>query len=113
MTSKEEFSKSAKQRRPPATTAKGREDQMIALAFDQAERQLILGEAPAQVLIHYLKLATTREKLEQEKLALEKDLLAARRDSIVATGDSSEKAKEALRAFRGYQGEDLDDDEYD
>lgn len=111
MASARNSTNSGKPKRPPAKTVKGREDQMISLAFDQAERQLIEGTAPAQVVIHYLKLATTREQLEQDKLRLEQDLLRARRENISSTTNQSEAAERAYRAFRGYQGFDEEDEE--
>jgi hypothetical protein len=62
----------------PATTPEGRENQLIAAAVNLAERQLRDGTAAAQVITHYLKLGSTRESLEQEKLRKENDLLEAR-----------------------------------
>ena len=50
-------------RRPPAKTPEARENQLVSLAVDLAERQLLDGTASAQVITHYLKLATEREKL--------------------------------------------------
>lgn len=52
---------------PPALTREGRENQLIDLAIDQAEKELREGTASSQVLVHYLKLASTREKREKEK----------------------------------------------
>lgn len=98
-----------KPRRPPATTPEARENQMIALAFDLAEKQLIDGTASSQVITHYLKLATTREQLEKENLELQNELLIARTESI----DSSKRVEElyiaALDAMRSYQGIDGED----
>lgn len=61
-----------------AETPEARENQMIALAVDLAEKQLTEGTASAQVITHYLKLATTREKIEKEILEKQKDLITAR-----------------------------------
>lgn len=55
----------------PAMTPKARENQMIALAMDAAERQLLDGSASSQVITHFLKLGTERERLEREKLEKE------------------------------------------
>ena len=62
-------------RRRPATTPEARENQMINLAIDLAEKQLMEGTASSQVMTHFLKLATTKEKLEKEKLAKNEELL--------------------------------------
>ena len=91
-------------RRPPATTPEARENQMIALAVDLAERQLSEGTASAQVITHYLKLGTTRETLEKEKLTRENELLKARSDAIASAQKSEELYANALAAMRSYSG---------
>jgi hypothetical protein len=102
-----------KKRRPPATTPEARENQMIALAFDLAEKQLVDGTASSQVITHYLKLATTREQIEKEKLELEKQLLKARTDTIESAKRVEELYANALDAMRGYQGTTIDEEEFD
>lgn len=95
--------------RPPATTPKGRENQLISLAVDLAEKQLIQGSASAQVITHYLKLGTTREELEKEKLARENKLLEAKIDAMESAKRVEElysKALEAMRSYSGHGGED-------
>lgn len=84
---------------------------MISLAFDLAERQLAEGSASSQVITHYLKLATTREKLEREKLELEKNLLQARTESIASSQRVEELYMEALSAMRSYQGNNPEEDD--
>lgn len=101
----------AKPKRPPATTPEARENQMISLAFDLAERQLADGSASSQVITHYLKLATTREKLEREKLELEKNLLQARTESIASSQRVEELYMQALSAMRSYQGSPQEEDD--
>ena len=44
----------------PALTPESRENQMIALAIDLAEKQLQEGTASSQVITHFLKLGTTK-----------------------------------------------------
>lgn len=102
-----------KKRRPPATTPEARENQMIALAFDLAEKQLLDGTASSQVITHYLKLATTREQIEKEKLELEKQLLKARTDTIESAKRVEELYANALDAMRGYQGTTIEEVEFD
>lgn len=96
-------------RRPPATTLEGRENQMIALAVDLAERQMVEGTASAQVITHYLKLGTTRERLEQERLARENELLKARSESLAGGKNAEEMYAKALNAMRSYSGQDVED----
>ena len=65
----------------PAITPEARENQMIALAVDLAEKQLIEGTASSQVITHYLKLATTKEKIEREILEKQKELIVAKTEN--------------------------------
>lgn len=107
-------SKPRKTQRPPATTPEGREKQLITLAVDLAARQLTEGTASAQVVTHYLKLASTRERLEQEKLSRENDLLRARSENLASGKRIEELYSEALQAMRGYTGQDdVEEDDYE
>ena len=71
-------------------TPEGRENQMVSLAIDLAEQQMREGTASAQVITHYLKLGTTRERLEQAKIEREVKLLEARSESCESIRRSSE-----------------------
>ena len=90
-------------RRRPATTPEGRENQLIALAIDRAEQQLRDGTASAQVITHFLKLASTREQLEQERLRNENLLLQAKTESLANAGDMKELYENAIAAMRSYR----------
>jgi hypothetical protein len=89
----------------PATTPEGRENQLVALAVDLAERQLREGTASAQVISHFLKLGSTREQLEQERLARENILLEAKAGAIANSGRMEELMSDAIAAMRSYKGE--------
>lgn len=103
--------------RRPAMTPEGRENQLISLAVDLAERQLVEGTASAQVVTHFLKLASTREKLEQERLQRENLLLSAKVDQIASTKRIEELYETALNAMRTYAGQEEEileiDDRYE
>ncbi len=101
-----------KPRRPPATTPESRENQLISLAVDLAEQQLQKGTASAQVITHYLKLASTRERLEQERLRGENDLLKAKIDALASTQRIEEMYSKALQAMRTYSGQTDEEDVY-
>lgn len=101
--------KPSKPRRPPATTSEGREQQMVALAFDVAEKQMREGTASAQVITHFLKFGSTQNQLEQEKLRRENLLMQARVDQISATAQNSELYEEAIRMMKIYTGEDAEE----
>lgn len=96
--------------RRPASTPEARENQLVSLAVDLAEKQLSAGTASAQVITHYLKLGSTREKLEQERMEQEIDLLAARREALESAARVEEIYTEALSAMRSYAGIDQPND---
>jgi hypothetical protein len=91
--------------RPPATTPEGRENQLIASAVDLAERQLTDGTASAQVITHFLKLGSSRERLEQERLQNENILLRAKKEAMDSQARIETLYVEALNAMRQYAGQ--------
>jgi len=88
----------------PATSIDSRENQLISLAVDLAEKQLSEGTASAQVITHYLRLGTTRERLEKEKLTQENELLKARTKALQSAEKVEELYANALAAMRSYSG---------
>lgn len=76
-----------------------------------AERQLEDGTASAQVITHYLKLGSSRERLEQERLAGEVKLQVAKIEAMASTQRLEEMYVKAMDAFRGYQGNPVIEDE--
>lgn len=98
-------------RRPPATTLEARENQLISLAVDLAEQQLSKGTASSQVMTHYLKLGSTKERLEKEILENQKILLKAKAEAIQSAKRVEELYNNALNAMRAYSGKVEDDDE--
>jgi hypothetical protein len=98
----------------PALTPEARENQMISLAVDLAEQQLRDGTASSQVITHYLKLGSTREKLEKERLAAENRLLQAKSKALDSVEESKVLYANALKAMRSYSGMgDSEEDEYE
>jgi hypothetical protein len=90
-------------RRPPATTPQGRENQLIALTYDVAENQLLAGTASSQIITHFLKAGTERERLERTKLEHEIVLAQARVEQIASSARMEDLYSQAMDAFRGYQ----------
>ena len=98
----------------PALTPEARENQLINLAVDRAEQMLRDGTASSQVITHFLKLATVREKLEREKLEEENKLLKAKTKAYESAEEIKTLYSEALKAMRNYSGQgDMDDDDQD
>ena len=85
---------------------------MIALAVDLAEKQLMEGTASSQVITHYLKMASTRERLENELREKQKELMAAKTEALQSTKRVEELYADAITAMRRYQGMDSEE-EYD
>jgi hypothetical protein len=92
-------------------TPEGRESYMIGLAMDQAEEQLANHTAPAQIVAHFLKLATERAKVELEKLRADTELTVSKAQLVESQKKSEEIAARALAAFKSYAG--IQEDEYD
>jgi len=98
-------------RRRAATTPEARESQLISMAERLAEQQMQDGTASAQVITHYLKLGSTRERLEQQRLAGEVELQKAKIEAMASTQRLEEMYTKAMDAFRGYQGRPPEEDD--
>ena len=96
----------------PALTPEARENQMISLAMDLVEQRLRNGTASSQETTHFLKLATTKEALEKEKLITENKLLQAKIDNLESQSSSASLYADALKAFSTYSGK-KEGDDYD
>lgn len=98
----------------PALHPESREQQMINLAVDLAEKQMLEGTASSQVITHFLKLGTEKAKLEREKLANETELLKAKKESIESDKRKEELFERAIKAMQRYSGHgDEDNESYD
>lgn len=93
-----------KPKRRRARSREKREDQMIAKAIDLAEKQLEEGTASSQVIVHYLKLGTTKALLEKEKLERENELLRAKTENLESARRTEALYQEAIDALRLYNG---------
>lgn len=103
-----------KRRRPP-TTPEGNENHLVALAFEAVEKRIADGTASAQELVHFLKLGSSREKLEQKKLEQENKLLQEKTNNYASQARVEELYTKALDAMQSYSGNSRTDhaDEYD
>ena len=96
----------------PALTPEARENQLIYLATNLAEQQLRDGTASSQVITHYLKLGSTKEKIEKEILEKQKELITAKTESLQSAKRIEELYANAITAMRNYSGYGgADDDE--
>jgi hypothetical protein len=69
------------------------------------------GTASSQVITHYLKLGTTKERIEREILEKQKDLITAKTEALQSAKRVEELYANALKALRNYNGQG-DADEY-
>lgn len=97
-------------RSAPAIGVAAREQQLISLAVDLAEKKLRDGTASNQLICHYLKLATTREQLEKEKIEREILQLDAKTQAIQSTARLEELFTKAISAMKSY-GESINRDD--
>ena len=96
----------------PALTPEARENQLIYLATELAEKQLRDGTASSQVITHYLKLGSSKERLEKEILEKQKDLMTAKTEQLQSTKKIEELYANAIAAMRRYNGSGgVDEDE--
>jgi hypothetical protein len=93
---------------PPVMTPEARENQLISLAIDLAEQQLRNGTASSQVITHYLKLGSSKEKLEKEILQEQKKLVVAKTSAIESQERIDELYAGAIAAMRSYNGQSED-----
>jgi hypothetical protein len=93
-----------KKGRRPATTPEARENELITEAINLAEKQIRAGSASSQVVTHYLKLGSTRERLEQQRLEHENELTRVKIEALESQKRVEELYMEALTAMRSYAG---------
>lgn len=103
--SKRKSGKPIKRNYTPASTPEGRENQLTALAYDRAEEMLLDGTASSQVVTFFLKLGSTKQRLEMEKLREENELLRAKTSNIKSQERSEQKFDEVIAAIKTYRGE--------
>lgn len=96
---------------PPPRSIEEAENQMILLAMDRAREQLINGTASAQVITHFLKLGSTKERLDQQNISQDIKLKEAKTNAIQSAESAEELYSNAIAAMSIYSGE-ADDEDY-
>lgn len=97
----------------PARSVEGREQQMIALAMDLAEKKLRDGTASNQLICHFLKLATVNEELDRENTKADVELKKAKVKTIESQKNMEEVYEKAINALKRYQGNNYEEEDYD
>lgn len=101
--------KSVKSR--PANSPEARRQELIALAYDNAEKKLRDGTASSQLIVTLLKDDTAEARLSQEIMELNKELLKAKTEAIQSAKRVEELYANALSAMREYRGDEVDDED--
>lgn len=100
-----------KRRHRPAIDPDAREQQLISYAIDLVEKRLLEGTASSQETTHFLKLASSKYRLEQEKMKLENELTKAKTESIHSDKHTEEFYAKVYSAIMDYSGRGNIDDE--
>lgn len=106
--------KKSERRSPPARNPENRENQLIDMAYDLAEKRLREETASAQEIVHFLRMGTARAQLEKKKLEAETLLLKSKKEAVDASKQNGiiyEKAMAAFGIYSGQSNEEDDDDE--
>ena len=88
----------------PALSPEANEQYLIYLSMKQAEKDLKEGKASSQVVTHFLKLATEKERLEKEKLRRENLVLEAKAKAYEQAENIQALYEDAINAMKGYAG---------
>lgn len=102
--------KTSSKPRRPALSPEAREEQMISYAMDLVEQRLIDGTASSQETTHFLKLATSKAKLENQLLEAQTEMAIAKKEALQSQKRQEEMFAEAIKAFRTYSGQGEPDD---
>lgn len=98
-----------KLQRTPPKTAQAREDQLIAMAYDRVEDRIRNNQATGPELVHFLKLGSSKGKLEKDILEQEKELVSAKTQSLRSQQSTEELYNKVLEAMKSYSGSDLNE----
>lgn len=94
----------------PALTPEARENQLISLAYDLVEERLRNGTATSQETTHFLKLGSTKDRIEKEILEKQKELISAKTEALQSAKRIEELYAKAIQAMRRYSGNNDEED---
>lgn len=93
-------------------SAEERERELAYLATCLAEQQLRDGTAKAQVITHYLKLASPRENIERRMMEAKIQLLEGQLQACQRDTTTQQLLEEAIESLKMYRGDDSFEDIY-
>lgn len=89
------------------------EDQMFSMAYELAKKQMEEGTISSQNLNFFLKLGSSRERLEREILVKQKEQIEAKTDNLRSSAKSEELYAKAIEAMSRYSGYRDDEEDYE
>lgn len=87
-----------------ATTMEGRENELIALAYDAAEERIRNGTATSQEIVHFLRLGSAKERRAQEQMEADIALKQAKVKAIQDGEHLEQIYNDAIEAMKRYSG---------
>lgn len=99
----------SKVKRKPPESIEEAEKSCIASAYKLVQQRLDDGTATSQETVHFLKLATTREKNENELARARIEKEKAQAEALKKSEQSTDMYEQAINAFKSYSGHNDDD----
>ena len=91
--------------RTPARDPIEWENRMISLSMERVEQRIRDGTASSAELVHFLKLGSSRERIEQEDKRREIELKRAKTEAIESAQKTEELYTNAINAMKRYSGQ--------
>jgi hypothetical protein len=88
----------------PRMTDEGRENRLVSLAMDLAEKHLLDGTASSAEIVHFLKLGSSRNRLETERDKADIDLKVQKKETMASAQRTEELYVNAMAAMAKYSG---------
>jgi len=85
-----------------ASTAEGMENELIAMAYKLAAERLANGTASAAETVHFLKMGSAKERLEQRLIEKDLELKQAKTEALQSAKRIEELYANAMSAFKSY-----------
>lgn len=95
----------------PAITIEARENELVNLAMDAAEKRIREGTASSAEIVHFLKLGSRKNLLELDILDKQKELIVAKTDQIKDAKETDKLCREAIEAMKRYSGRGTSDED--
>lgn len=87
-----------------ATSMEARENELISLAYDAAEKRIREGTATSQEIVHFLKLGSSTDRLQKELMESEMKLKDAKIQALESAEHLEKIYSDAIDAMKRYSG---------